>query len=129
MASIDDLDSATYLLLTTFRKDGTPVATPVWAARDGDALLVGTGTQTGKVKRVRANGRVTLQRCDMRGRPAQGAPVVEAQAALVADEAGRHHADEVLRRKYGLQYRIATLFRPAMRADSPARAVLRIVLV
>ena len=38
MSALDDLASGKYLSLTTFRRDGTPVPTPVWLVRDGDAL-------------------------------------------------------------------------------------------
>ncbi|WP_209308980.1 pyridoxamine 5'-phosphate oxidase family protein [Blastococcus sp. CT_GayMR16] len=42
------LPSSTYVSLTTFRRTGVPVSTPVWAAPDGDTLLVWTRTDTGK---------------------------------------------------------------------------------
>lgn len=40
VSTLDRLAGEKYLLLTTFRKDGGGVATPVWAVRDGDALAV-----------------------------------------------------------------------------------------
>ncbi|MDT0352926.1 PNPOx family protein [Pseudonocardia charpentierae] len=40
LATIDDVAGERFVSLTTFRRDGTPVATPVWIARDGDALVV-----------------------------------------------------------------------------------------
>ena len=39
---IDTLAKNKYISLTTFRKDGTPEATPVWLARNGDTLVVET---------------------------------------------------------------------------------------
>ena len=52
------LADARYLSLTTFRKDGTPVATPVWVVSDdGRRLLVWTGADTWKAKRIRGVGR------------------------------------------------------------------------
>ena len=57
------------MLLTTYRKDGTPVGTPVWAvARDGK-LYVWTGAPTWKVKRIRNNPAVTVRPCGIRGAP------------------------------------------------------------
>ena len=44
-----------YVLLTTFRKDGTPVGTAVWAVADADKLYVWTVTDSWKVKRLRRN--------------------------------------------------------------------------
>ena len=42
------LPHAAYVSLTTFRRTGVPVSTPVWAAPDGDSLLVWTRTESGK---------------------------------------------------------------------------------
>ncbi len=58
-----------YLLLTTFRRDGTPVATPVWAARIGGELAVWTNPTAGKIKRIRRDPHVTVAPCGQRGRP------------------------------------------------------------
>jgi hypothetical protein len=41
-----------YLSLATFRKDGRPVATPVWFAVDGDRILVWSGASEGRVNRI-----------------------------------------------------------------------------
>lgn len=66
---LDQLAAARYLLLTTFRTDGTPVPTPIWFARDGDDLVVWTPTDSGKAKRIRRDGAVTATACDFRGTP------------------------------------------------------------
>ena len=58
-----------YILLTTFTKDGRPKPTPIWAAPDGDRLLVITEENSWKVKRIRNTPRVTLAACDVRGNP------------------------------------------------------------
>ena len=52
-SALDRMGDGKYVLLTTYRRDGTPVATPTWVVRDGDALAVWTATDSGKVKRVR----------------------------------------------------------------------------
>ena len=44
---VQTLAKSTYLSLTTFRRDGTPVATPVWLARQGDELMVFTARSSG----------------------------------------------------------------------------------
>ena len=67
MTSIASLAAGKCLSLTTFRRDGTPVATPVWLVRDGDALLVVTQADSGKAKRLRTDARVLLAPCDARG--------------------------------------------------------------
>lgn len=65
---LDRLATEKYLLLTTFRKDGRGVSTPVWAARYGEELVVRTPAEAGKVKRIRRNGTVQVAPCDIRGR-------------------------------------------------------------
>ena len=49
------LADSKYVLVTTFRKNGTKVATPVWSARDGEELVFWTRADAGKVKRLRNN--------------------------------------------------------------------------
>jgi hypothetical protein len=49
-----------YLSLTSFKRDGTGVATPVWFVADGERLLISTDAQSFKVKRIRRNPRVTV---------------------------------------------------------------------
>ncbi|HXO11509.1 MAG TPA: PPOX class F420-dependent oxidoreductase, partial [Mycobacterium sp.] len=64
-----DVAKSQYVLLTTFTKDGRPKPTPIWAAPDGDRLLVITQEKSWKVKRIRNTPRVTLAVCDMGGHP------------------------------------------------------------
>jgi PPOX class probable F420-dependent enzyme len=90
-----------YVLFTTFRRDGRAVATPVWSVPiDGASFAFYTSSATGKAKRLAHTARVTVQPCDMRGRPAPGTDPVAASARLVSGEelaAIRARADE----KYG----------------------------
>jgi hypothetical protein len=89
-----------YVRLTTFRRDGTPVPTPVWVIGDGTDLLVATGATSGKVKRLRHTPRVLLAPCDQRGRVREGTTDVEAVATIVADVAHTRHVLAGNRRKY-----------------------------
>lgn len=98
-ASFGDVAAAKYVLLTTFRKDGTPVSTPLWAALDGDRLLMWTVTDSWKVKRIRRNPRVTVAACDVRGNPK--GPAVEATAEIL-DDAGTDRARDAIAKRYGL---------------------------
>ncbi len=97
------LPHSTYVSLTTFRRTGVPVATPVWAAPDGDDLVVWTRADSGKVKRLRHTARVTVAPCDVRGRVT--GPAVEATAAFVPREQWPT-ALAALRRAYGLRFRL-----------------------
>ncbi|AQT75233.1 MULTISPECIES: PPOX class F420-dependent oxidoreductase [Streptomyces] len=100
---LQELGSARYVSLTTFRKDGTPVATPVWAVADGGELYVWTRSDSWKVKRIRNDGRVTVAACDVRGRLEEGATVVEGQARLL-DEEGLRRVRKLMSRKYTWQF-------------------------
>jgi PPOX class probable F420-dependent enzyme len=99
MSDVERLGRGSYLLVTTFRKDGTPVPTPVWVGRDGDELIVWTQTTAGKVKRVRNNPTVELTACDLRGKP-RGETVKGTARILDAD--GTERGRRVLRKKYGI---------------------------
>jgi hypothetical protein len=91
------IESAKYLALTTYRRDGTAVSTPVWFASDGRRLLVWTDATSGKVRRIRSNPRVMAAACDVRGRPRS--PAVTGTARLLEDETGPD-VHRRLRRKY-----------------------------
>lgn len=106
-AALDTLGSAKYLSLTTFRKDGSAVATPVWLVRDGDRLLVITDPDSGKAKRLRNNPAVLLSPCDMRGRVKPDAISVPGMAELQDDPQTRRTMDLVSSR-YGWMGRILT---------------------
>ena len=103
---LDLLARTPYVLLTTFRRDGTAVPTPVWVVRDGDELLVWTNPQAGKVKRIRANGRAELAPCTRGGRPL-GRSVPATGRVLGDDEIDR--VPPALVDKYGLQARLTAL--------------------
>ncbi|MGA2322070.1 MAG: PPOX class F420-dependent oxidoreductase [Solirubrobacteraceae bacterium] len=76
-----DVGSERFVSITTLRRDGTPVATPVWVVGAAGRLYVWTGSQTGKVKRIRNNPAVMLAPCNRRG--AVTGPAVQAQAVIV----------------------------------------------
>jgi uncharacterized protein len=94
-----DLAKAQYILLTTFTKDGRPKPTPIWAAVNGDRLLVITEGDSWKVKRIRNTSRVTLATCTMRGRPT-GAAVEGTAAVLDKSETGTVY--DAIGSRYGI---------------------------
>ncbi len=95
----DALAQAKYLSLTTFRRDGTPVATPVWLVPDGDALRVVTQADSGKAKRLRNDPRVLLAPCDARGN-LKGEQVEG--TALLEDAAETARTAAMIEKRYGL---------------------------
>ncbi|MDF5754020.1 PPOX class F420-dependent oxidoreductase [Spongiactinospora sp. TRM90649] len=78
---LDHLAGARTVLLTTFRKDGTPVGTPVVTAIHDGVLYASTLENSGKVKRIRRDARVTVGPCTLRGAPT--GPAVEARARVL----------------------------------------------
>ena len=102
----DALAGHRYARLSTFRKNGRAVPTPVWFARVGENLYVVTGRNTGKAKRIRSNPDVALAPSDFRGRPK--GPDLRA-AAGITDERRGGPADRALQSKYGWQYRVFKL--------------------
>jgi PPOX class probable F420-dependent enzyme len=102
-----DVAKAQYVLLTTFTKDGRPKPTPIWAAPDGDRLLVITQETSWKVKRIRNTSRVTLAVCDMGGHPKSEA--IEA-TATVLDKSQTGAVYDAVGREYGLIGRVFNLF-------------------
>jgi uncharacterized protein len=98
-----------YILLTTFRRDGTPVATPVWSVGlDGDTIGFWTSSGSGKAKRLAHTGRVTVQPCNSRGRPTEGTDPVDATARLVSGPELETIRTAVVA-KYGFQTKITKL--------------------
>ncbi len=99
----DRLGDGGYLSVTTYRRDGTAVATPVWVVRDGDALAIWTTADAGKVKRIRNNPAVSVAACDMRGR-LTGEPVPGHAELMSPAETGQ--VRDLIRRKYGVLGRL-----------------------
>lgn len=99
MNTLDELGRGKYLSLTTFRKDGTAVATPVWLVRDGDTLRVITQADSGKAKRLRNDSRVLLAPCDARG-TLKGAQVEGTATLQDATETAR--TAQLVESRYGL---------------------------
>jgi PPOX class probable F420-dependent enzyme len=104
--ALDRLGAGNYLLVTSYRKDGTPVPTPVWVVRDGDTLGVWTAADTFKVKRIRRRADVKVGPCDLRGRPT-GDPVQA--TAEIADAATTARYRDLIARKYGITGRLTLL--------------------
>ncbi|MEQ0564752.1 PPOX class F420-dependent oxidoreductase [Amycolatopsis sp. NEAU-NG30] len=104
----DRLAAERYVVLTTFRRDGRAVPTPVWVAGDGRELLLWSERKAGKVKRIRNTGTVEVQACDLRGQKTHGAKV-SGQARLL-DAAETERARKLIARKYGIIGRVTMFF-------------------
>ena len=104
------LSDEKYILVTTFRRDGTPVKTPTWVVGlDGGNLGFYTSSQSGKAKRLAHTDRVTVQPCDARGRVTAGSEPADATARLVEGS----DLDDIRTRlvaKYGLATKVAKVW-------------------
>jgi uncharacterized protein len=100
------LSDEKYILLTTFRRDGTPVSTPVWiVALDGETVGFWTSSGSGKVKRLAHTARVTVQPSDARGRVKQSSTAAEATARVVTGSEFEAISQRVIA-KYGFMTKI-----------------------
>jgi len=106
VTSILPLADARFVSLTTFRRSGEAVSTPVWVGRDGASLVVLTPADSGKVKRLRHDPRVELRPCGRFGAVPGGVAPIAGTAEL------REHPDDVararttIRRTYPLESRL-----------------------
>jgi PPOX class probable F420-dependent enzyme len=97
-----------YLSLTTYRRDGSAVTTPVWCVVDDNRVLMRTDSESHKVKRLRRNPSVSIAACDSRG-TLRSQSIPAAAEELPTTE--RKRIERLLLRKYpvGLGAEIAFL--------------------
>ena len=100
-----DPAAESYVNLATFRKSGKEVRTPVWIAGADRLYYVFSEASAGKVKRVRANGRVRLAACNSRGKISS--EWLDGQGRIVSDPEVIQLAYKMLRRKYRWGMKIA----------------------
>lgn len=97
--SLEEIGRCKRTLLLTYRRDGTPVPTPVWAALAGEKLYVRSERSSGKVKRLRRDPRILIAPCTVRSKPL-GAPLEASARVLSAAE--ETAAERALASDYGL---------------------------
>jgi len=94
-----------YAVLVTFRKDGTPVPTPVWfALLDDRRWVTCTDERTAKVRRIRRDPHARVFPSDPRGKPL--GPAVDGVARIVDAVNERGAAEDALDTKYGRARRV-----------------------
>ena len=107
MKSLNQFDKQKYLNLETFRKNGDCMKTPVWFVQEGEILYVQTVANSGKVKRIRNNGRVNVTPCKMDGAPT--GTWVPAEAREITDAEIFKKVNRLLDKKYGLMKKMFAL--------------------
>ncbi len=95
----NEIHGQQYILLTTFRRSGVAVSTPIWFAERDGKLYAKTRNDSGKFKRIRNNPGVTVAPCTMRGK-ITGPEFSGTARILSADQWGE--AQQAINRKYWL---------------------------
>jgi PPOX class probable F420-dependent enzyme len=110
--ALTDLNRVRYALLRSFRRDGTPVDTPIWFAMDGSGVhAVFFRTKVGpKTRRLATRPDVELTACDYRGRAHPSAPTLAGRATVLSG-ADAERANRLLHRRYGWQWNIVPLLK------------------
>lgn len=101
-----ELADAKYMSFTSFKRDGTPVATPVWVVPFEGGYAFTTGTTSFKLRRVAANPRVEVAVCGVRGTVRADAVRYTGSAEVLSPEAARR-VNAAIRRKYWIVYHLA----------------------
>ena len=117
------LNRARFVSLSTFRKTGVAVSTPVWIAAEGDDLLVTTPSGSGKLKRLRNNPRVEMQPCSRMGKVAGGAPVVTGTATIESETPA---LEAIFKKKYGVEYWLFLKIEALFSKGNKERTIIRI---
>ena len=103
-------DKEKYVNLSTKKKDGSLVNTPVWFAQDGEKkhFYIFSAGEAGKVKRIRNFSSVKVAICGVRGN-LEG-EWISAQAELIDEEDSKVRAYRQLHKKYGLTIKVFDFF-------------------
>jgi PPOX class probable F420-dependent enzyme len=113
-----------YLSLTTYKRDGTAVSTPVWFVQDDGRLLIVTDGASGKVKRIRKNPAVRVALCTASGR--LRSRLVSGTAEMLPEATA---AEQLIARKYRLDLIVIRPLRALQAALHPGRPKPRSVAV
>jgi PPOX class probable F420-dependent enzyme len=107
-ADLDALFGGRYLSITSFKRDGTAVATPVWFVSDGSRLFAFTDLHSGKIKRIRRNPQVLVASCRPDGKLRREPVVAYAEVLTASAELAR--VRQLLLARYKISYRVVMLF-------------------
>ena len=126
--ALSALGGEKFVSLTTFKKDGGAVATPMWIGRDGDHLFFWTPADSWKAKRAKNNPEVIMAPCSRGGNLRAGAVQVHGVAEVITDPATVARLAGLIRRKYGVEFFIVTLIERLLARGQKTRVILRIAL-
>ena len=98
---LKDFSNVEYINLVTYKKDKTPITTPVSVADFSDSLVITTSINAGKVKRVRNNGKATIYTTNQNGSE-KLSESLDLEASLIEDVDMKKQAADTIRKKYGM---------------------------
>jgi PPOX class probable F420-dependent enzyme len=107
-ADLETLFPGRYLSITSFKRDGTGVATPVWFVSDGARLFAFTDLQSLKIRRIRRNPHVLVASCRVNGKLRR--EPVAARAEVLTATAELQRVQKLLLARYKVSYRVVMLF-------------------
>ena len=116
---INDFIDVEYINLITYKKDKTPVTTPVWVADYSNSLVITTSLNAGKVKRIRNNGKATIYVTNQSGSK-KLSESLDLQASLIDEPSVKKQAADVIRKKYGLMAKMI------MKGPDENRAIIKL---
>lgn len=97
-----------YLSVTSFKRDGSGVATPVWFVSDGSRLYALTDLNSAKIKRIRRNPIVLVAPCGPSGKLRHDPLPASAEVLTEGEDLDR--VQRLLRKRYRISYPVVMLF-------------------
>jgi PPOX class probable F420-dependent enzyme len=107
-ADLEALFPGRYLSVTSFKRDGTGVATPVWFVSDGERLLALTDLHSAKVRRMRHDPHVLVASCRPDGKLRR--EQLPARSEVLTATPDLERVQRLLTERYKLSYRLVMLF-------------------
>tara|TARA_B100001778_G_scaffold33493_1_gene24264 strand:- start:731 stop:1105 length:375 start_codon:yes stop_codon:yes gene_type:complete len=117
--NLNNFIEAEYINLITYKRDKSPVSTPVWVANFSNSLIVTTSLNAGKVKRIRNNGIATIYITNQNGSK-KLSESLDLNASLIEDPDLKKQATDLIRKKYGMMAKMI------MKSPDESRAIIRL---
>ena len=117
--NLKDFTGVEYINLITYKRDKTPITTPVWVADFSNSLVITTSQNAGKVKRVRNNGQATIYITNQSGSK-KLSESIDLKASLIEDVDLKKQAADVIRKKYGIMAKMI------MKGPDEKRAIIKL---
>ncbi len=117
--NLKNFTEAEYINLITYKRDKSPVTTPVWVADFSNSLVVTTSLNAGKVKRVRNNGKATIYITNQNGSK-KLSESLDLKATLIEDLDLKKQATDLIRKKYGMMAKMI------MKGPDEKRAIIKL---